>query len=147
MSNSTAIQSIAEPHAVDRYRGITSHSNISSHKTLPRHHQLYNRWIRELWAGHRNAEALVSPDFVGHWPTHDVHGPKELQAVIDNTRGTLRELEFVIDVGPFTDGDMVAARWISTGASAKGPVRFAGNDILRVANGKVVEYWSNTSAA
>lgn len=147
MSNSTVMQNMSEPQVADRYRSITGHRNISSHKALARHSQLYHRWIRELWAGHRNAEALVSADFVGHWPTHDVHGPKELQAVIDNTRGTLRDLEFVIDVGPFTDGDMVAARWISTGASAKGPVRYAGNDILRVANGKVVEYWSGTSAA
>lgn len=106
---------------------------------------LYNRWINELWAGHRIAGELVSDDFVGHWPTHDVHGPEELQTVIDNTRGTLRELMFAIDVGPFTDGDMIAARWISTGASTAGPARFTGNDIMRVANGKIVEYWTGTS--
>jgi hypothetical protein len=108
---------------------------------------LYHRWINELWAGYRNAEELVSADFVGHWPTHDVHGPRALQTIIDNTRGTLRELFFVVDVGPFIEGDMVAARWIGTGSSANGPARFTGNDILRIANGKVVEYWAGTSAA
>lgn len=106
---------------------------------------LYGRWINELWAGHRIARELLSTDFVGHWPTHDVHGPDELQTVIDSTRGTLRELRFVVDVGPIVDDDMMAARWVSTGSGTNGPARFTGNDILRVANGKIAEYWSGTS--
>lgn len=108
---------------------------------------LYQRWIKELWAGTITAAELVSADFVGHWPTHDVHGPDQLQAIIDDTRERLRELLFVIDVGPLVDGDLVAARWISTGATRSGPARFTGNDILRVADGKVVEYWTGTSPA
>jgi len=78
---------------------------------------------------------------------HDVHGPDGLQAVIDNTRGTLRELMYVVEVGPFMEGDMLAARWIATGSAKDGPVRYTGNDILRVANGRVVEYWAGTSPA
>lgn len=108
---------------------------------------LYERWIKELWAGDTVAGELVSDDFVGHWPTHDVKGPEELQAIIDDTRKRLRELLFVVDVGPLVNGDMVAARWISTGATRSGPARFVGNDILRVADGKIVEYWSGTSPA
>jgi len=122
-------------------RGSSNLRNANSHKTL------YHRWINELWAGHRIAEELVSDDFVGHWPTHDVHGPQGLQTVIDNTRGTLRELLLIVDVGPFIDGDMLFARWIGTGSGKDGPARFTGNDILRIANGKVVEYWSGTSKA
>ncbi len=108
---------------------------------------LYERWINELWAGGIAADELVSADFVGHWPTHDVKGPQELQAIIDDTRKRLRELMFVIVVGPLVVGDMVAARWIGTGATRSGPARFIGNDILRVADGKIVEYWSGTSPA
>ena len=136
---------MTEQQVIDRHRPISNHRNTSNHRTASSHKMLYNRWINELWAGHRIAKELVSDDFVGHWPTHDVHGPDELQTVIDNTRGTLRELMYVVDVGPFVEGDMLAARWISTGARADGPARFTGNDIVRVANGKIVEYWTGTS--
>jgi len=105
-------------------------------------HALYQRWITELWAGQPVAEELVSSDFVGHWPTRDVHGPDELQAMVNDFRRRLRELIFVVDVGPFVEGELVAARWISTGATEAGPVRFTGNDILRVVDGRVVEFWT-----
>jgi len=39
----------------------------------------------------------------------------------------------------------LAARWIGTGATADGRVRFTGNDILRFADGRFVEYWTGTS--
>ena len=71
--------------------------------------RLYKRWINGLWAGERIAADLVSPDFVGHWPTRDVHGPAELQAIVDETRAALKELLFVVEVGPIIDGDIVAA--------------------------------------
>jgi hypothetical protein len=32
------------------------------------------------------AAELVSGDFVGHWPNRDVHGPDELQVMVDETR-------------------------------------------------------------
>jgi hypothetical protein len=126
---------------------ITNHNMINSHRSTSSHKLLYRRWLSELWDGRRVAGDLVSDDFVGHWPTHDVHGPDELQAKIDQTRHELRELLFAIHVGPFVDGDMVAARWIATGSGEHGPARFTGNDILRIANGKIVEFWSGTSAA
>jgi hypothetical protein len=106
---------------------------------------LYQRWINELWAGKPVAAEVVSADFVGHWPDRDVHGPPELQAIIDDTHAMFSELEFTIEVGPLVDGDLVAARWIGTGATADGPARFTGNDILRFADGRFVEYWTGTS--
>lgn len=107
---------------------------------------LYRRWIAELWAGQHVADELVSADFVGHWPTRDVHGAAELQSMVDETRAMFRELEFFVDVDPFADGDMLAARWIATGARERGPVLFAGNDILRVHDGRIVEYWACSSS-
>jgi hypothetical protein len=53
---------------------------------------MYRRWIEELWAGRPIAAELVSDDFVGHWPDRDVHGPAELQAIIDETRNMLQHL-------------------------------------------------------
>ena len=82
---------------------------------------------------------------VGHWPNRDVHGPDELQAMVDETRTMLRDLRFEVEVEPFVGRDLVAARWIGTGATADGPARFTGNDILRFAGGRFVEYWTGTS--
>ena len=81
---------------------------------------LYRRWINELWAGEPVAAELVSADFVGHWPNRDVHGPDELQVMVDETRTMLTDLRFEVEVEPFVGRDLVAARWIGTGATADG---------------------------
>ena len=106
---------------------------------------LYRRWVNELWAGKPVAAELVSDDFVGHWPDRDVHGPGELQAIVDETQSMFSDLKFVVEIEPLVDRDLVAARWIGTGATAAGPARFTGNDILRFADGRFVEYWTGTS--
>ena len=90
---------------------------------------------------------LVADDFVGHWPDREVNGPDELQAVVDETQKMFSDLMFVVEIEPFVDRDLVAARWVGTGATADGPARFTGNDILRFANGRFVEYWTGTSTA
>ena len=108
---------------------------------------LYQRWINELWAGKAVAAELVADDFVGHWPDREVNGPDELQAVVDETQKMFSDLMFVVEIEPFVDRDLVAARWVGTGATADGPARFTGNDILRFANDRFVEYWTGTSTA
>lgn len=137
---------MTNPQVINRPRGVTNHRTLSSPRASGAH-RLYQRWIGELWSGRRIAEELVSSDFVGHLPNREIRGPAGLQAEVDRTHLTLRELAFVVDIGPIVDGDMVAARWIATGAGRNGPVRYTGNDLLRIANGRVVEYWSGTSRA
>jgi SnoaL-like polyketide cyclase len=110
------------------------------------HKQLYERWINEVWAG-QPVDEVVSDDFVGHWPDRDVHGPEELRAIIDETRKMFSDLTFAIEIGPLVDGDLVAGRWVGTGATEDGPMRFTGNDILRVADGRFAEYWTGTSTS
>ena len=107
---------------------------------------LYERWINELWAGEPVAAEIVSDDFVGHWPDREVHGPDELQAIIQETRKMLADLTFAIEIGPMVDGEMVAGRWVGSGRSDDGPVQFTGNDILRVEGDRFAEYWTGTSA-
>ena len=106
---------------------------------------LYQRWINELWTGKTVAAELVSDDFVGHWPNREVRGPGGLQTMVDETQEAVSDLMFVVEIEPFVDRDLLAARWIGTGATADGPVRFTGNDILRFANGRFVEYWTGTT--
>jgi SnoaL-like domain len=106
---------------------------------------LYQRWINELWAGKPVAAELVSDDFVGHWPNREVHGPDELQAIVDETQKMFSGLTFVVEIEPFVDRGLVAARWIGTGATEDGPAQFTGNDILRFGDGRFVAYWTGTS--
>jgi hypothetical protein len=76
-----------------------------------------------------------------------VNGPDELQAIVDETHQMFSDLMFVVEVEPFAERDLVAARWIGTGATKDGPARFTGTDILRFADGRFVEYWTGTSTA
>ena len=107
---------------------------------------LYDRWINELWAGEPVAAEVVSDGFIGHWPDREVHGPDELQAIIEETRKMLADLTFQIVIGPLVDGEMMAGRWVGSGRSDQGPMSFTGNDILRFKDGRFVEFWTGTSA-
>ncbi|OBK19935.1 nuclear transport factor 2 family protein [Mycobacterium asiaticum] len=111
-------------------------------------HDLYRRWINELWAGRAVAGEIVTDDFVGHWPDRDVRGPAELEQIIDETRKILAELTFSIEIGPLQEGNLIAGRWSGTGRGPDGPVKFTGNDILRLADDGLLfaEYWTGTSA-
>jgi hypothetical protein len=110
--------------------------------------ELYGRWINELWAGRPIAAEIVTKDFVGHWPDRDIHGPEEVQQTVEQTRNMMADLNFAVEIGPMSDGDLVAGRWAGTGRGPDGPVAFTGNDILRLAGDgqKFAEYWTGTSA-
>lgn len=108
---------------------------------------LYRRWIEDLWNGDLDsASEIVAEDFVGHWSDRDIHGRDELTTLIAGAREMLVELKFRIEVGPIIDGDFVAGRWAGQGESPDGPISFLGNDILRVRDGRFVEFWVASSA-
>jgi hypothetical protein len=110
-------------------------------------HDLYRRWLAELWGGRPGAAGeLVTEDFVGHWPGREVRGPAELTAVVAETRGMFDSITFELQVGPLVDGDLVAARWTGAGTTAQGSTTFFGNDILRTAGGRFAEYWVASSS-
>lgn len=107
---------------------------------------LFERWVHEVWSGGPVPADLVADDFVGHWPGRDIRGPSELAAIIDETRSAFEELSFQIVLGPLADGELIAGRWIGHGRHSSGEARFFGNDILRLADGRIVEYWTGTSS-
>jgi hypothetical protein len=108
-------------------------------------HTLYGRWLEDLWNGDPSVAAeIVSPDFVGHWPDHEVHGPDGLASAVRETHAMFDGVSFTLAVGPLVDGDMVAGRWIGSGKSRQGTARFIGNDILRARDGLFTEYWVAT---
>lgn len=110
-------------------------------------HELYRRWLDELWNGSPSAaHDLVSDDFVGHSPDREIRGPAELANMIAQTQEMFTALNFTLEVGPIIAGDLVAARWTGRGQTPDGEATFFGNDILRVADGRFVEYWSASQA-
>ncbi len=70
---------MGEQQVMIRERTMNGRRDVAESPRRGDSQALYERWICGLWAGERIAEDLVSEDFVGHWPTHDVHGPDELQ--------------------------------------------------------------------
>ncbi|MGI5422354.1 ester cyclase [Actinomadura luteofluorescens] len=113
---------------------------------------LYERWLLEMWAGDFGlARELVTPDFVGHWPGHDVHGADELIDVLRQGHAPFEGVTVTLDVGPIVDGDQVAARWTFGGRYKGGvpgatapegtDVSFEGHDVLRAEGGRFAEYW------
>ncbi|MBW4715764.1 nuclear transport factor 2 family protein [Saccharothrix obliqua] len=103
---------------------------------------LYRRWIEELWCGAVGvAEEVVADGFVGYWPARTVRGRGELVGLISSTHSMLGPLSFAVEVGPIAQGPLVAGRWRGRGWRDDEAVEFVGNDILRVADGKFVEYW------
>jgi predicted SnoaL-like aldol condensation-catalyzing enzyme len=103
---------------------------------------LYERWLLELWHGDLAvAEEIVAEDFAGHWPDREVQGRAGLVEVIRETRAMFTSLRFELALGPFADGDVLVGRWTGTGVTPDGEQRLLGNDILRVADGRIAEYW------
>jgi predicted ester cyclase len=119
---------------------------------------LYERWLLELWHGEESvAHEILSEDFTVHQArsqpgeSEAVRGPRAGIELGRMGRAPFSELTFAIEVGPIVDGDMLAARWIGRGTYAGGlpgatapegtEVSFGGIDIMRIADGRLAEYW------
>lgn len=111
-------------------------------------HQLYRRWIDEVWTATPGAlTAVVAENFLGHWPERTVTGREGLGSIIRQTHEMFVDLEFQITVGPIVEGDYVAGRWIGRSKTADGEMRLSGNDVLRTVGGRIAEYWVESTAA
>ena len=93
--------------------------------------------------------ALVGPD------EGALRGRAALGLRIGGLHPALTGLIFIIEVGPVTDGNHVVVSWRARGTYRGGfpstsdaavgrEVNFTGTDILRVADGKIAEYWLNS---
>ncbi|WP_018681058.1 ester cyclase [Actinokineospora enzanensis] len=124
------------------------------------HRRLAADWIA-IWNGdYILAYRDVAADFTVHAALLDggdgsaVRGPDALVGWITQTRAVFTELVFEVEVGPISDADFIALRWVATGTYAGGfpgatapagtAVRFTGTDVLRVAGGKLAECWINS---
>jgi predicted ester cyclase len=134
--------------------------NTTEHAPDLEAQHLVDAWLR-LWNGdYAGVEALIAPTFRLHAAMLDggdgstVDSPQALVSWITQTRAVVLDLVFVIQVGPIIDADRIALRWRAqgsysgalpaAGAPAGTSVDFTGTDILRVADGRLAEYWVNS---
>ncbi len=116
----------------------------------------YLQWIDELWHADPQkmegfTEQIAAPDFIGHWPGSEVHGPVQLAEMVRKGVSLFSEHRVEVVVGPIVEKDLVSARWIFRGkyngelpgspAEPGTEVSFAGMDIFRYRDGKFTEYW------
>jgi predicted ester cyclase len=119
---------------------------------------------KDLWNGDLGvADEIIADDFVAHAAPltgtgpDEVHGREALKGWISGIHAVLPDLAFVIDIGPITDGEYLVIRWKAHGTyrggfpgaapvTAEREVTFTGTDTLRVAGGKLAEYWANADS-
>ena len=87
----------------------------------------------------------------------EVRGPEGLKAWVKDFLSSFTDPRITTTVGPIADGDLLAGRFLFRGSYRGGipgaspdavgkPVEYAGIDILRVADGKLVEHWLSADA-
>lgn len=97
------------------------------------------------------ADELLALDYVDHDPSlpEDVHGPEGFKEYVGMYRAAFPDLHVQIE-DQLAEGDRVATRWTGTGthdgelagiAPTGKRVTVPGMEIVRIANGKLVEGW------
>lgn len=125
--------------------------------SLQSNKELWKSWSA-LWNGNLSiADEIIAANFVAHFAPignspDEVHGPDGLKQWIGATVGAFTNYSFTTMVGPLSDEDKVAGRWLFRGTYQGGipgassravgkQVEYAGMDLFRVEAGKIVEYW------
>jgi predicted ester cyclase len=119
---------------------------------------------KDLWNGDLSLiDKIIAEDFIAYAAPITGTGPDEirgreaLKGWISGIHAILPDLTFVIEVGPITDDEHLVVRWKAQGTYHGGfpgapaetigrHVSFTGTDILRIADGKLAEYWANTDS-
>ena len=124
---------------------------------------LYEPWGAP-WNGDLSlTDKIIAEDFAGHLAPlsgtgpDQFHGRQPLNDWISGIHTLLPDLSFVLDVGPITDDEHLVVRWRARGTYRGGfpgaspdavgrEVTFTGTDILRIADGKIAEYWGDADS-
>jgi hypothetical protein len=119
---------------------------------------------KNLWDGDLSqTEKIIAEDFAAHGApltgagSDLIRGREALNAWVSGIHAVLSGLTFDIEVGPITDDEYLVLRWRAHGTYGGGfpgasadavgrPVTFTGTDTLRVADGKLAEYWANADS-
>jgi steroid delta-isomerase-like uncharacterized protein len=110
------------------------------------------RFLDELWnqSNFGLVDQLLASDYDGHSSTV-IRGPEGAMAFVPRLRNAFPDFQFSI-LGQIAEGDEVATRWTIRGThtgefqgvppSGK-PIEMTGITIFRIANGKLIEGWTN----
>jgi len=119
---------------------------------------------KDLWNGDLSlTDKVIAEDFVAHAApltgtgSDQIHGRQALNAWVSGIHAILSDLAFVIEVGPITDDEHMVVRWKARGTyrggfpgapaeAADREITFTGTDTLRIADGKLAEYWANADS-
>jgi predicted ester cyclase len=119
---------------------------------------------KDLWNGDLSLTGtIIAEDFVAHAApltgtgTGQIRGREALNGWVSGIHAILPDLTFDIEVGPITDDEHMVVRWKARGTYRGGfpgaspeaagrKVTFTGTDTLRIANGKLAEYWANADS-
>ena len=119
---------------------------------------------KDLWNGDLSlTDKIIAEDFIAHAAPitgtgpDQIRGREALKGWISGIHAVLPDLSFVIEAGPITDGEHLVVRWKAQGtyhggfpgapAEAIGrTITFTGTDTLRIADGKLAEYWANADS-
>jgi hypothetical protein len=114
---------------------------------------LYSQWVR-MWNGELElSDQIIGDDFIAHLaadaprPQGELRNASTVRAWVDAVRSRSDEMTYKLRDGPVVSGSTVLAYWQARGRARttdRSMADFAksGVDILRVANGKFVEYWT-----
>ena len=124
---------------------------------------LANPW-RDLWNGDLAiTDKIIAEDFLAHAApltgtgADQIRGRAALNTWVSGIHSIIPDLRFTIEVGPITDADHLIVRWRAQGTYRGGlpgapqesvgkKVNFTGTDTLRIAGGRLAEYWANADA-
>ena len=123
--------------------------------TIEENKALVRRFYEEVWnKGNLDAaEAIFAEDYVRHdlRPGLGLSGPAGQKKIAADFRAAFPDVRNTVDL-MVAEGDLVAARWTTTGTHT-GPwgevaptgkaARFAGVNIFRIRDGRVVELWNH----
>jgi predicted ester cyclase len=119
---------------------------------------------KDLWNGNLSqTEKIIAEDFVAHAApltgtgADQIRGRDALNGWVSGIHAILHGLAFVIEVGPIADDEHLVVRWKAQGTYRGGfpgaspeaigrHVTFTGTDTLRIAEGKLAEYWANADS-
>jgi predicted ester cyclase len=119
---------------------------------------------KKLWNGDLAlTDRIIAEDFVAHAApltgtgSDLIRGREALNGWVSGIHAILPDLSFEIEVGPIADDDHMVVRWKARGTYGGGfpgaspdavgrEITFTGTDTLRIADGKLAEYWANADS-
>lgn len=115
--------------------------------------KLVRRLIEEVWnrGNFAVADELVASDYVGHTQPDETYGPEGYKQFFATLREAFPDLQFTVE-DQIAEGDRVVTRWTARGTHqgefqgippTGKQASVTGITVKRLANGKLVEGWTN----